>query len=124
MSDVKKETFTEPEVQSQLESNREDTSALVIDLGILSRLRFYEQVMDRKLGLETNGPERILEENRHPPKDIVMIVMWASATMNISCFTTGFLGWELGLSLKQSILVTIFATLLGSAVSVFWAKLA
>ena len=38
--------------------------------------------------------------------------------MNLSCFTTGFLGWELGLSLKQSILTTIFGTLLGSMLTV------
>ncbi|KAL2292046.1 hypothetical protein FJTKL_10717 [Diaporthe vaccinii] len=43
--------------------------------------------------------------------------MWMSATMNLSCFATGFLGWELGLDLSRIITITIFSTLLGSAVT-------
>ncbi|KAI7045518.1 hypothetical protein KC319_g23161, partial [Hortaea werneckii] len=43
--------------------------------------------------------------------------------MNLSCFSTGFLGWQFGLSLKQSILIVIFASLLGGAVSAFSATL-
>ncbi len=39
--------------------------------------------------------------------------MWASGTMNLSCFTTGFLGWELGLSLSQTIWITIVASFFG-----------
>jgi hypothetical protein len=27
-----------------------------------------------------------------------MFFLWASGTMNTSCFATGFLGWEFGLS--------------------------
>ena len=44
--------------------------------------------------------------------------MWASGTMNLSCFTTGFLGWELGLSLSQTIWITIVASFLGSSITV------
>ncbi len=44
--------------------------------------------------------------------------MWASGTMNLSCFTTGFLGWELGLSLSQAIWITIVASFLGSSITV------
>jgi purine-cytosine permease-like protein len=46
-----------------------------------------------------------------------MALLWASGTMNTSCFATGFLGWEFGLSLKQSILITIFASILGGAIT-------
>jgi purine-cytosine permease-like protein len=46
-----------------------------------------------------------------------MFALWASGTMNLSCFATGFLGWELGLDLQQSILITVFATVIGSAVT-------
>lgn len=52
-----------------------------------------------------------------------MSLLWASGTMNISCFATGFLGWEFGLDLKQSILICLFASLLGGAVSGFSATL-
>jgi NCS1 nucleoside transporter family len=55
---------------------------------------------------------------------LVMALLWASGTMNVSCFATGFLGWEyFGLSLKQSLLITIFASILGGAVSGFCATM-
>ena len=91
--------------------------------GPLARLRHYEAVLDRKLGIEAHGPDRILPQDRKPPNQAVMCLMWASGTMNLSCFTTGFLGWEFGLDLKQSILITIFASLLGSAVTGFCATM-
>lgn len=47
-----------------------------------------------------------------------MALLWASGTMNLSCFATGFLGWEFGLDLKQNILTVVFGTLLGSMVTV------
>lgn len=91
--------------------------------GILGRLCDYEAVLDRKFGVEAQGPERILPEERKPEYEkwwnqAVMALLWASGTMNLSCFTTGFLGWEFGLSLKQTVLITIFGTLIGSAVTV------
>jgi hypothetical protein len=91
--------------------------------GFLGTLRHYEDLLDRKLGVEAHGPARILPEDRDPAfakwnKQIVMALMWASGTMNLSCFTTGFLGWELGLSLSQTIWITIVASFAGAAVTV------
>ena len=86
--------------------------------GVLAHLRHYEAILDDKLGVEKNGPARILPEDRNPPNQAIMALMWASGTMNLSCFATGFLGWEFGLDLKQSILTVIFGTLLGSMVTV------
>jgi len=86
--------------------------------GVLARLRHYEAILDEKLGVEKNGPARILPEERSKPNQAIMALMWASGTMNLSCFATGFLGWEFGLDLKQSILTVIFGTLLGSMVTV------
>ena len=85
--------------------------------GPLARLRHYEAVLDRKLGVEAHGPDRKLPGNRNPPNQWVMAALWASGTMNLSCFTTGFLGWEFGLSLSQTILIVVFSTLLGSMVT-------
>ena len=87
--------------------------------GPLARLRHYEAVLDKKLGIEGAGPERILPEDRKPPRSWMMALVWASGTMNLSCFTTGFLGWEFGLSLKQSVLCMIFGTLLGAMLTVW-----
>lgn len=47
-----------------------------------------------------------------------MFLLWMSGTMNLSCFATGFLGWEFGLDLRRSLLIVAFGTLLGSAVTV------
>ncbi|KAL6716065.1 hypothetical protein ACLMJK_007027 [Lecanora helva] len=91
--------------------------------GPLARLRHYEALLDHKLGVEKNGPARILPEDRKPPNTAVMALMWASATMNLSCFATGFLGWEFGLDLKQSILTVVFGTLIGGMVTGWCATL-
>lgn len=91
--------------------------------GLLGTLRYYEDILDKKLGVEAHGPARLLPEERDPAfgkwnKQIVMALMWASGTMNLSCFTTGFLGWELGLSLPQTIWITIVASFTGAAITV------
>ena len=104
--------------ETETESAEFDTAPPPPPRGILARLRHYEALLDKKLGVEKNGPARILPEDRNPPNQAVMALMWASGTMNLSCFATGFLGWEFGLDLKQSILVVIFGTLLGSMVTV------
>ena len=85
--------------------------------GPLARLRHYEVLLDKKLGVEGHGPDRILPEARRPPNTWVMAALWASGTMNLSCFATGFLGWDFGLSLSQSILTMVFGTLLGAMVT-------
>lgn len=105
-------------VPSETESAEFDTAPPPPPSGILARLRHYEALLDDKLGVEKNGPARILPEERNPPHQAIMALMWASGTMNLSCFATGFLGWEFGLDLKQSILTVIFGTLLGSMVTV------
>ncbi|KAJ5329747.1 hypothetical protein MYU51_011835 [Penicillium brevicompactum] len=85
--------------------------------GVLAKIRYYEEMLDRKLGIEAHSLERVHPEDRHPPSDVVMAFMWASATMNISCFSTGFLGKQFGLSLGQTIPIVMFSTLLGAMVT-------
>lgn len=94
--------------------------------GILTALRNFEATMDKRLGVESEAIVRKLPEDRAPVSwsdKLNMFCLWASGTMNLSCFATGFLGWEFGLSLKQSILICIFGSLLGGAVSGFCATL-
>lgn len=90
--------------------------------GFFGKLRYYEEALDRKLGVESHGIARKLPEERDPSyakwsNQLVMFALWASGTMNLSCFATGFLGWELGLDLRQSILIVVFSTLIGSSVT-------
>ncbi|KAL2421568.1 Purine-cytosine permease FCY21 [Exophiala dermatitidis] len=90
------------------------------DNGVLAKLRRLEARMDAKLGIESEAISRKRPEDKRPVRwheELTMALLWASGTMNTSCFATGFLGWEFGLSLKQSILITIFASLLGGAVT-------
>ncbi|EXJ93025.1 hypothetical protein A1O3_01581 [Capronia epimyces CBS 606.96] len=90
------------------------------DNGLLSKLRRFEARMDAKFGIESEAINRKRAEDKRPVRwheELTMALLWASGTMNTSCFATGFLGWEFGLSLKQSILITIFASILGGAVT-------
>ncbi|ENI08699.1 hypothetical protein COCC4DRAFT_47908 [Bipolaris maydis ATCC 48331] len=114
------------------EKNLDRTSAPSVELynnayvkqdgGILARLRSIESSMDAKLGIESEAIKRKLPEEKKPVRfheQLTMFCLWASGTMNTSCFATGFLGWEFGLSLKQSIVIIIFASLMGGALTGF-----
>ena len=71
------------------------------ETGILAKLRAFEAKLDAKLGIESDAISRKLPEDKgHVPwhHQMTMFFLWASGTMNTSCFATGFLGWEFGLS--------------------------
>lgn len=88
--------------------------------GFLGKLLYWEAQLDRKLGVESQAIVRMRAEDKTPQpwhQQATMALLWAGATMNVSCFSTGFLGWEFGLDLGQSITITIFGTLLGSMVA-------
>ncbi|KAI0805768.1 permease for cytosine/purines, uracil, thiamine, allantoin-domain-containing protein [Xylaria sp. FL0064] len=92
------------------------------DSGLLSRLCQLEAKLDAKFGVESHAIDRKLPEDRRRVKwheELSMALLWASATMNTSCFATGFLGWELGLSLKQTIVISILASIVGAALPGF-----
>ncbi|ATY64311.1 cytosine allantoin [Cordyceps militaris] len=88
--------------------------------GLLGRLRQLESRMDRTLGIESDAVSRKRAEDRqrHVPwhAQLSMALLWASGTMNTSCFATGFLGRAFGLDLRQALLVTVLVSLLGGAV--------
>ena len=80
-----------------------NSTAIKQDGGVLSKLRNVEAAMDRKLGVESEAITRKLPEERVKltwRDSLTMAALWASGTMNLSCFATGFLGWEFGLDLK------------------------
>lgn len=71
------------------------------ETGVLGALRRFEARMDARFGIESDAITRKLpEEKGHVPwyHQMNMFFLWASGTMNTSCFATGFLGWEFGLS--------------------------
>lgn len=86
--------------------------------GVLAKLLHYEQLLDKKLGVESQSLERRTPEGRDPnfrswKTKIMMFLMWLSSCSNLCCFATGFLGYEFGLDLKTFLLIMIFANLFG-----------
>ena len=106
-----------PQAELNLAPVEEESSASP-EKGFFSRIRYYEELLDRKLGIESHSLDRVPADDRHPPNSLAMAFMWASATMNISCFSTGFLGKQFGLSLGQTIPIVICSTFLGACVTV------
>ncbi|OSS50854.1 hypothetical protein B5807_04552 [Epicoccum nigrum] len=98
------------------------TAAVQRETGFLGAMRRFEAKMDARFGIESDAITRKLPEDKgHVPwyHQMNMFFLWASGTMNTSCFATGFLGWEFGLTLRQSIVIIIFASILGGAATGF-----
>ncbi|GKT52416.1 purine-cytosine permease FCY21 [Colletotrichum spaethianum] len=103
--------------QASLEAGSDDRPK---ETGILATLRRFEGRMDKALGVESHAIDRKMDADKSPVKwheELTMALLWASGTMGISCFATGFLGWEFGLDLKRAIPIFIFGSILGGAVS-------
>jgi hypothetical protein len=64
-------------------AQRRRQGSVIQGSGPLARLRRYEALLDKKLGVEGAGPERVLPEDRKPPRTWMMALVWASGTMNL-----------------------------------------
>lgn len=81
-------------VDSRGTSLERDSNQLLVskETGLLAKLRDLETLLDRKLGVESEAIDRKLPEDRkHVPwhSQLNMALLWASGTMNVSCFATG-----------------------------------
>lgn len=81
---------------------------------ILGKLRQGEEWLDAKMGIETQGVDRIHEEDKQPPGLMNVFWLWWSLTCHIGTVPIGILGPEFGLSFKQSVAATIVGTVLGA----------
>ena len=106
-------TYVDPQVGSVED---EVSRARTIQNGIapLRYLRRGEEWLDEKLGIETQGIDRIPEEAKRPPHIINSFFMWWSMTCHVGTLPIGFLGPEFGLSLGQSVAAIVVGTLLGA----------
>ena len=77
-------------------------------------LRQSEEWLDAKLGIETQGIDRIPEEAKRPPSIINTFFIWWSVTVHVGTLPIGFLGPEFGLSLGQSVAGIVVGTFLGA----------
>ena len=77
-------------------------------------LRQGEEWLDAKLGIETQGIDRIPEEAKRPPSIINTFLIWWSVTVHVGTLPIGFLGPEFGLTLGQSVAGIVVGTFLGA----------
>ncbi|KIV86957.1 hypothetical protein PV11_02531 [Exophiala sideris] len=83
----------------------------------IAPLRFLskgELWLDQKLGIETQGIDRIPEEMKRPPPLINTFFMWFSMTCHVGTLPLGVLGPEFGLNLSQSVSAIVVGTFLGA----------
>ncbi|KIW54086.1 hypothetical protein PV05_06474 [Exophiala xenobiotica] len=70
--------------------------------------------MDEKMGIETQGIDRIPEDMKRPPHLINTFFMWWSMTCHVGTLPLGVLGPEFGLTLGQSVAAIVVGTFLGA----------
>ncbi|KAF2120269.1 putative NCS family nucleoside transporter [Lophiotrema nucula] len=90
---------------------------------LLRKLKAAEAWLDKKFGIETTGADRIPEDQRRPPSILNMIFLWFSMQVTPGLITLGLLGPLFGLSVNESIIVSIFGTVIGSVIPAFTATL-
>ncbi|KAI1773465.1 putative nucleoside transporter [Hypoxylon cercidicola] len=129
LNDLEKNGTEIVKVEVEVDSSSEKDHAQPSRISkILEKLRYYEDTLDRKLGVEAHSIERKLPEQRNPfyarrssqlvsVPILTLFAFWVGSCTNLSTFVMGFLGWELGLDLKQNILVIIFGSIAGASVT-------
>jgi len=78
-----------------------------------------EMWLEKKLGIETQGIDRIPENKKRPPSILNVFFIWWSMICHIGILPIGFLGPEFGLSLGQSIGAIVAGTLVGALCPAF-----
>ena len=85
----------------------------------LRTLNQGEQWLDRKLGIETQGIDRIPEDRKQPPSILNVFLIWWGATCHIGTVPIGALGPVFGLPLGESIAAIVVGTWLGALCPAF-----
>lgn len=83
-------------------------------VGFLKRLRNGEEWLDEKMGIETQGVDRIHEADKKPPSILNVFFLWWSLTCHVGTLPIGVLGPEFGLSLNASVAAIVVGTILGA----------
>lgn len=82
-----------------------------------------ERWLDKKMGIETQGIDRIAEDEKRPPSIWNIFFIWFSVTCHAGTLPIGVLGPEFGLSLKDSASACVVGTLVGALCTAFCATL-
>jgi NCS1 nucleoside transporter family len=70
--------------------------------------------LDKKMGIETQGIDRIPEEEKRPPSIWNTFFLWWSMTCHVGTVPLGVIGPEFGLSLKDSAAAIVVGSFLGA----------
>lgn len=73
-----------------------------------------EEWLDEKLGIETQGIDRIPEDQKRPPSIWNTFFLWWSMTCHVGTIPIGVLGPEFGLALGDSVAAVVVGTFLGA----------
>ncbi|RMD41677.1 hypothetical protein DV735_g3450, partial [Chaetothyriales sp. CBS 134920] len=73
-----------------------------------------EQWLDEKMGIETQGIDRIPEEAKQPPPLLNTFFMWWSMTCHVGTIPLGVIGPEFGLTLGDCAAAVVVGTFLGA----------
>ena len=88
-------------------------------LGILRSLHRAEEWLDSKVGIELQGVDRIPEEEKRPPSEWNIFLLWWSFNVHVAVLPLGVLGPLFGLSLQQTVAASIVGTILGACCTSF-----
>lgn len=83
-------------------------------VAFLRVMRQGEEWLDEKMGIETQGIDRIPEEEKKPPSIFNSFFMWWSMTCHVGTLPIGVLGPLFGLTLGQSVAAIVVGTWLGA----------
>lgn len=114
--------FSSSPVSSQLSTDPTEKIHLSRS-GVLGKLQQLEEWLDKKMGIETQGIERIHEENKIPPSMFNMFLIWWSLIIHVGSLPIGVLGPQLGLSLPQCTIAIVLGSVFGGLVTGFCASL-
>lgn len=78
-----------------------------------------ENWLDEKMGIETQGIDRIPEEKKQPPSILNTFFMWWSMTCHVGTIPIGFLGPSFGLVFGDSVAAIVVGTFLGALCTAF-----
>jgi NCS1 nucleoside transporter family len=120
VGDVEKQpnlSETEPEVRQGSVTPAQEIARVAHLQNRFAPLRWLnkgELWLDAKMGIETQGIDRIPEEEKRPPSTLNIFFMWWSMTCHVGTLPLGVLGPEFGLTLGQSVAAVVVGTILGA----------
>ncbi|KAI1614913.1 permease for cytosine/purines, uracil, thiamine, allantoin-domain-containing protein [Exophiala viscosa] len=92
-------------------------------VAVLRHLGNLEAWLDQRIGVETQGIDRIPEDKKNAPSLLNAFLMWFSFNGHVATLPVGLLGPEFGLSLQLSVVAIVVGTLLGSFFPAYCATL-